>query len=225
MTEASRLRRVITTLARTYPDPAADPTDPFELILFENVAYLVDDDRRSKVFKRLRDEIGLTPEAILRCPAEKIAGLIADGGMRPPMRAEKLIECARIADAQGLDELRSAVRTDPDRAKKMLRAYPGVGEPYADKILLYCGNQPSLAPDSNVLRVLIRLGFGREVKSYGATYRSATSETSPMIRDLAEGQRGHKALRKHGQVVCKRTSPRCELCAVRTDCNWYSASA
>jgi endonuclease III len=225
MTKVSRLRRVITTLARIYTDAADEPSDPFELILFENVAYLVDDDRRHLVFVRLRDEIGLTPKAILQCSAAQIASVIAEGGMRPPMRAEKLIECAQIADAQDLSELRSAIKTDAVRAKRMLRAYPGVGEPLADKILLFCGDRPSLAPDSNVLRVLIRLGFGREEKSYGATYRSVMSETSALIRDLAEGQRGHAALRKHGQAVCKRASPRCEFCAVRTECNWYTAHA
>ena len=70
------------------PEPPA-VTDPFEMILWENVAYLVDDERRAQVFARLRERIGLDPEEILGTPAEVLAEIIRDGGMQPERRAEK----------------------------------------------------------------------------------------------------------------------------------------
>src|SRR5204862_5679056 len=118
------LSKIIARLRDFYGAPRAAITDPYEMILLENVAYLVDDARRLETFRKLRDEIGLTPDAILSASAEKIAKVTEGGGMLPPHRAAKVIACARLAEKIG-------VALD----KKILRKYPGVGEPLADKIL------------------------------------------------------------------------------------------
>ena len=200
------LTGIVARLAEVYGAPRAAITDPFEMILLENVAYLVDDARRLETFRKLRDEIGLSPEAILSATAAKIAKVIEGGGMLPPHRAAKVIACARLADKIGVS-----------LEKKVLRKYP-VGEPLADKILLFNGKQHSLAPDSNALRVLLRLGFGAESKNYAASYKSAVAAAG----ELPDAREAHILLRRHGQEVCKNKAPRCEVCVVRGDCNFYS---
>src|SRR5262245_17967176 len=85
------LRPVIKSLEKVYGPPRARITDPFEMILLENVAYLVDDERREKTLERLRAAVGLSPEAILKHSREEIAEVIAGGGMKPEMRAEKVL--------------------------------------------------------------------------------------------------------------------------------------
>ena len=50
---------------------------------------------------------------------------------------------------------------------------PCSGDPGAEKILLFSRTHSILALDSNGLRVLRRLGYGEERKSYASTYRSA----------------------------------------------------
>ncbi len=80
---------------------------------------------------------------------------------RPPsLRSvvEKLREAARIAlddFAGGLDGI---VREPVPNAKKALRKFPGIGEPGAEKVLLFRGRHPTLGPESNALGVLGRLG-------------------------------------------------------------------
>lgn len=204
------LGQVVKSLEKVYGTPAPRVTDPFEMILLENVAYLVDDARRQETFERLRDAIGLTPAAILKHSPEEIAAVIAGGGMKPEMRAEKVLECARLANRVGVDE-------------KTLRKFPSIGEPYADRILLFNGRKVTLAPDSNALRVLLRLGYGEESRNYSTTYRSVVNATSGELRDATFAQRAHILLRRHGQEVCKRSAPRCEVCAVRAQCAWYGA--
>jgi endonuclease-3 len=199
------LAAIVERLREVYGTPRAEITDPFELILLENVAYLVDDARRLATFRKLRDEIGFAN--ILTTPAEKIARVIEGGGMLPPHRAAKVIACARLAEKIG-------VPLD----KKILRKYPGVGEPLADKILLFNGKQRTLAPDSNALRVLLRLGFGTESKNYAASYKSAVAAAG----ELPNAKEAHILLRRHGQEVCKNKAPRCEVCVVRADCDFYS---
>jgi endonuclease III len=216
------LRDVVAALEAFY-GRAKPPlrTKWFELVLLENVAYLVDDARRAKAFQRLKREIGTSPEAILRCDAGTIAAVIADGGMKPMMRAEKVRQCAEIALSIGTRDLDLAMKTDPAHAKRLLRRFPSVGEPCADKILLFCGGVASLAPDSNALRVLTRLGFVEEKRTYQATYRAAVAVPRGDVPTVADAQSAHLLLRRHGQEICKRSSPRCDMCVVRGECAWY----
>jgi endonuclease III len=216
-----QLKPVVRALLRVYGDIAPKVTDPFEMILLENAAYLVPDDKRLEIFKALREEFGATPEAILEHEADQIASVIESGGMRPLMRANKLIDASKIAQSIGLDSLARAIKTDATRAKKLLRRFPGVGEPYADRILLFAGVSLTLAPDSNALRVLVRLGFATEEKNYSKMYQAATDATTGQLTDASFARSAHMLLRRHGQEVCKRTAPLCDVCAVRSECAWY----
>jgi endonuclease III len=201
-------------------------TSPFEMALLENCAYLVDDERRFRVFGRLRDEVGLEPEAILATSPERLEEVIADGGMRPPMRAEKLYRCAAVARSIGLENLTSEVRAGTSKAKRWLRRFPGFGEPAADRVLLFNGAARTLAPDSNVLRVLIRLGFGREHKDYATTYRDAEATVGPSLpHGQAELVEAHLLLRELGKETCRRASPRCPACPLSRLCPSSSLGA
>ena len=125
------LRPVVKSLEQVYGTPALRVTDPFEMIVLENAAYLVDDARRFETFERLRAAIGVTPEAIAEHSREEIAEAIAGGGMLPEHRAEKVLNCARLAIKAGVTE-------------KTLRKFPSIGEPYADRILLFNGKKVTL---------------------------------------------------------------------------------
>jgi len=192
------------------------------MIVWENAAYLVDDARRAEVFGRIRDRIGLTPRAIAGAPESILIELLHDSGMRPPDRAARLKRCAALAEEIGAEHLRDTVRTDSPAARKLLKKFPGIGDPGADKILLYNGSARTLAPDSNALRVLVRLGFGKMEKDYGRTYRSAAQETAA---ELPSGFReiiaARELLRRHGQELCRRTSPRCEACPLSPRCDAF----
>lgn len=59
------------------PDPVPS-ADGWELVLAENVAYLVDDQRRWQALAELRTRVGLAPEQILAAP-ESVLRAIAIG--------------------------------------------------------------------------------------------------------------------------------------------------
>lgn len=197
-------------------------TDPFEMILWENVAYLVDDERRARVFARLQEMVELDPEEILATPPRVLAEVISDGGMQPDMRAGKLIAAADEVLQLGVEGLRELVRTAPEKARKKLKRFPGIGEPGADKILLFSHAIRTLAPDSNALRTLVRLGFGEEDENYGRMYRSAANAVASQLPpDFPWLIRAHQLLRRHGQEICKRTVPLCEACPLTEGCRWF----
>lgn len=224
-TDPPDLRKVVARLQAAYgtPEPPLT-TDPFAAAVLESVAYLVDDDRRRRVFERLRDAVGITPEALLAVPEDELARLIADGGMLPAHRAAKVQKAAAIAAEVGLDELRRQAASGT--GARLLRRFPGIGEPGADRLMLLAHGKRTLAPDSNALRVLVRLGFGAESDDYTAQYQSAAAAVELQLPDdFGWLVRAHQLLRRHGQEVCKRGAPRCEVCPLTGMCVWYAGHA
>jgi len=221
---ALSLTDVVSRLEALYGPPAPPAiTDPFEMIVADSASYLVDDDRRARVFARLREEVGLDPDDILGTPTPVLVAIIREGGMLPEQRAEKLAKAASTALEIGLDNLRELIRTDPKKAGKLLQKFPGIGEPGADKILLFSQAKRTLGADSNVLRVLVRLGFGEGDESkYTRMYRSTAEVVAPQLsKDYPWLIAAHQLLRQHGQEICRRSAPVCEACPLAQGCRWF----
>jgi len=167
------LSKLVTELAKFYGRPKPPlTTDPFELIVFESVAYLVTDERREEAFKLLRRTVGTKPHQILAASNNALLIVTELGGMQPEKRAVRLREIALIAMNEFGGDLGKALKLPLPKAKKALQKFPSIGEPSAEKILLFTRSYPVLGLDSNGLRVLLRLGFGEEKKNYSASYRS-----------------------------------------------------
>lgn len=217
-------REIVRTLQRMYGRPKPPkPTDPFEMVLWENVAYLVDDARRGTAFDRLRAEVGTEPSEILKASKAALYEVTKLGGMHPEQRVDRLRDIARIAMADFGGDVGAALDLPAAKAKRLLRNFPSIGEPAAEKILLFNGRLAVLALESNGLRVLLRLGYGEESRNYGASYRSAqkaAQEEAPDA-DCAFLTRAHQVLRAHGKETCKTASPHCEVCPLAKVCRYY----
>ena len=226
MPSRPKLREIVAVLEKLYGKPAPFPSnDPWELILRENASYLVDDATREEVFRSLKARIGVSPEAILDAPPERLVEAIRKGGMRPPMRADKLVEAAELARETGLAELRKLAKEGGPEARKVLKRFPGIGEPGADKLLFAAGSAVTLAPDSNGLRVLVRLGYAKDDANYAKTYRAAAEAVAPELPDeRAWLIAAHQLLRRHGQETCRRSEPRCEVCPLAKGCEFARES-
>ena len=123
---ATALDRLDAAIGPAEPPPA---TDPFELIIWENVAYLVDDDRRRSAFTSLARRVGLEPELILAARDEELLAIVA--GMRPAERVQRLRDTAALTleHLPGPDRVATLRALTITQAKKLLRRFPGIGEP------------------------------------------------------------------------------------------------
>jgi endonuclease III len=223
--ELTKLQRVVAALSDHYgwPEPPA-VTDPLGLILWENVAYLADDDRRARAYHLLMTTVGTSPQQIMDAPAESLLA-VAKMGILPGPRVDRLRAVAHIAlDEFGgsLDEL---IARPFAKAKQGLKKFPGIGEPGAEEILLFARRHPSLAPDLNALRVLVRLGYGKETSKYSATYRSAleAAHSEAPMEDYDWLIAAHLLMRRHGQMLCKRSMPLCDGCPVKETCAHFQS--
>ena len=219
MPEAPSLRSVVGKLAKHYgPPEAPPPAGPFELIIWENVAYLAGDERRAAAFALLKKSVGMAPQRILDASNAALRAVAAHG-ILPERFAGKLREVARIAVNDFGGELDSVVAGPVSKAKKALRKFPGIGEPGAERILLFLKRHPTLAPDSNALRVLGRLGVIREEKSYAANYAAAQRAAAAELgEDFDVLTTAHRLLSTHGRELCRRSAPACDLCPLRAEC-------
>jgi endonuclease-3 len=210
---------MIAKLEKHYGKPEPPSTrDPFELILYENIAYLASDDRREKAFRELKKRIGTRPADLLTARVEALAAITGLAGIFPDLRARRLQESARLV-RDDFGNLRHLLTGDPAKARRGLKKFPTVGDPGADKILLFTGTVPILALESNGLRALVRLGFAKEHKNYSTMYKKAQSALEDQIGSQCTPLiAAHQILKRHGQELCRRSTPRCEACPMRPDC-------
>lgn len=217
------LKKILAALRRHYGQPALPPAKgPFELVLWENACYLMTDERRREVFEGLRQQVGLTPHAILAANRDVLLALATRGGMRPEVRVFRWLEVARIVRDQFDGNLDSILERPYPQAKKALKQFSTIGDPGAEKILMFCGAAPGLPLESNGLRVLTRIGYGREhLRNYGQTYKSVQEAIAPEIpAGAAKLAEAHLLLRQHGKEICHTNNPLCHDCPVATLCQY-----
>jgi len=217
-----RFREAVAALRAHYGKPAPPiSTDPFALIVYESIAYLVSDEKRDLAFDTLRRDACVTPRAVLKARMAILVEACRIGGIHPERRAERIRLCAEIVISEFDGDLRTVLQLPYKDARKALCRLPGIGEPGADKILLFCGSYPVLAPESNGLRVLTRLGFTEDKPSYAATYRSALAAIEDEAGDdCARLTVAHQLLRRHGRELCRRSQPLCPQCPLRSGCDY-----
>jgi endonuclease III len=217
---------LIDRLAQHYGEPAPPAViEPFAMILWENVAYLANDARRAEAFAELRARVGLNPGDI-RKAKDKTLLAIASKGIVASNTVQKLQTAAQVARDVFADDLAPILDKPLSAAKRDLRRFPSIGEPAAEKILLFNQRQPVLALESNGLRVLVRLGYAPEHRNYSTMYKGMQRALASQLPTSCEGLiRAYQLLRKHGQELCKRASPLCQRCPLRADCGYFGEQA
>jgi endonuclease III len=202
-------------------------TNALELILFENVAYLADDEKRSAAFAALKKEVGTRPEQILKASPRQLEKITRIGGIVPELRAQRLRQIAELAHFIFKDDLDAELKKPLPQAKKALKKFPTIGDPGAEKILMLTRSYPVLALESNGLRVMLRLGYAEEKKSYSASYRGVQQALLGLLPpDYDSLIAAHQLLRQHGQELCKRTRPLCEAgCPLTGECRYFQGLA
>ena len=211
------LKRILASLKKRYgPGRLPEPVDPFAAVVWENCAYLVDDARREATFENLRKRVGITPRKLVAAGVKAIEPAIREGGMQPVRRAQKVLRCAEIAVAYADGDLADALARGGDRERRrLLKRFPGIGDPGVDKLLLIGGYADVPALESNGLRVLERIGAIPEGSPYASAYREGVRYIGEQRADALDA---FILLREHGRTLCKRTNRQCGECPLRSWC-------
>jgi endonuclease III len=219
----SRLARILDALEKRYGKPKPPhPTDPYEMLVYVICGYPASDAACIKGYEALRKEVGLQPDELLAAPEARLAEIMRLGGIVPELRAQRLKEVAGLVKHVYGGSLRAVMKKPLPEVRKALKQFPTIGDPGADKIILFSGTAPVAAVPSNCAHVPTRLGFGEEKKNYAASYKSAQEAIrAELPAEHAPLLRAYLLLKQHGQEACKSNRPRCEECVVSADCAYY----
>ncbi len=107
----------------------------------------------------------------------------------------------------------------PDEAFRFLCQLDGVGPKTAACVLLFACRQPVLPVDTHVHRVSRRLGLiGPNVSAEKAHEELARLVPDELVLEF------HIQLIRHGRMVCRARSPRCDQCVLFERCRWGLAN-
>jgi len=216
---AGELIAVVETLGRCLT-PAPVPTEPLAMILWENIGYLIDDERRRALFDEFAAAVGVDARAIAAVSDATLFPMAERGGMRPETRVQRWRTIARIVIERCDGDLDRTLRALPlAKARALLKTFPVIADPGADKVLLFSGIAARPCLDSNGLRSLARLGFFAEHGAYAADYRAGIEVLAAAGRsDRAWLVDAHQLLRELGKTWCKRGVPLCLACPLDATC-------
>lgn len=221
--KATRLEQILRRLEKFYgKQRPVGPTDAYEMVLYRNSGYPQSDERCTKGFEALKKEIGLQPEKILGTPDKKLAEVMRAGGMVPELRARRLKEIALIVKRDFGGDVRTALQQPLPEARKALKKFPTISDAGAEKILLFTNTAAVAALPSNCIHVPLRLGFGTGRKNWAASYREAQEAVrAELPENCGAHLRAYLLLKRHGEVLCKTTRPKCDECPVSDECRYY----
>jgi endonuclease-3 len=211
---------ILDTLESFYGKQRSEvPRDPYEFLVWWHCGYPASEERCSKGWQSVSSKIGIAPKQLLKAKTFTLAGALKAGGLVPALRAARLKEIAGRVQDEFAGDLRSALaRLTALQARKTLKTLPGIGNPGADRILLFGHLSPVAAVPSSCPHVLVRVTHGAEGDKYTATYAAAQSMLEALPATFNSRIRGYLLISRHGHELCKRTKPACARCPLESDC-------
>src|SRR5262249_39572601 len=149
----------------------------------------------------LNDFTSLEPQCLVTCKTPALTRVLKAGGLIPDLRAQRIKEIAqRVLDDHGGDVLASLARPRPHQIRKALKRFPGMGDPGAERIMLFAGIAPLAAIPSNATQVVVRLQCGGSLGAYAKDYRQgAVFVESATPATIKSRRRAYLLLKVHGE--------------------------
>ena len=198
---------------------APAPVDPYEFLIWWHSGYPASEERCQKGWQSLIEHIGTAPEQLVAASTAKLAQALKAGGMVPEVRALRLKEIAARVQGEFGNDLRAALsQLAAPQARKVLKTFPGIGNPGADRIALFSRLSPVSAVPSACPHVLVRIVHGPEESEYTANYAAAQRTLDALSANYEARIRGYLLIARHAQELCKRSKPACGQCPLESAC-------
>ena len=220
------LEHILDTLESFYGEQAPGwPTDPYLFLVWWHCGYPPSEERCTRGWEALKATVGVSPWDLTSARSAKLARALKAGGMVPELRAARLRSIAKRVREEFAGNLRSALQglSHPE-ARQVLKTFPGIGAPGADRILLFDGLAPVAAVPSNSPHVLVRIALARVPAGYTAAYAQAQQMLAAQLAaTITARSRAYLLLQHHGRELCKRRNPKCGDCPVSRRCAYFTS--
>jgi endonuclease-3 len=206
------ISRVLHTSQRTWTPSYGDPFKILiKTILSQNTNWRNED----TAYRRLEEQIGVTPQKLASAPLTEIAEAIKPAGMYN-IRSRVIKQVSeQILERFGGD-LTTTVSKPYSEAREELMTLPGVGEKTADVVLLFTARKSVIPVDRHIARIAKRLEIVPANALYDAI-RSKLEEATPPETYLDT----HIKLIQFGRDTCSAQNPNCVGCILRDTCPYH----
>ena len=214
------ITRILETLEARYGAlAAAAPADPYEFLIWWHSGYPASEARCEKGWQSLKHHLGIAPRQLLAAPTAKLTNALKAGGMVPELRAARLKDIAARVQAEYSGDLGAALaKLSVPQARKALKSFPGIGNPGADRILLFARLAPVAAVPSACPYVLVRIADDAQDDKYPAQYAAAQRMLDELPASFDARIRAYLLINRHAGELCKRAHPACGRCPLQAAC-------
>ena len=173
------------------------------------------DTNRDMAFDALKARFS-TWEAVRDAPLEAVVETIRSAGLAN-QKGPRIQQALRYITAErGQISLDFLADMDVDEARQWLTRMKGIGPKTAAIILLFAFNKPAFPVDTHVHRVTKRLGLIDPKTSAERAHRELEAIIPP-----EDYYPAHLNIIRHGREICRARQPRCELCPLSSDCDYF----
>ena len=144
-----------------------------------------------------------TPQDMIKLTQEQIIQAIKPAGLYNAKSKNILATSKKL-----LEEYDGRVPNTPKELMKL----PGVGKKSSDIVMRFVFNEPYIAVDTHVFRLLWRLGWTDTLDEGKSSH--IVKDTTPDKYKYA----AHMQLITHAKKVCKSKKPKCDICVIDQVC-------
>jgi len=201
-----RVTRILAALERSIPQAKVELShrNHLQLLVSTILSAQCTDQRVNQVTPKLFSRYRRAVDYAGADPAQLEAIIRPTGFYKS--KARNLVACGRVLTEQFSGEV-------PDTMDALV-TLPGVGRKTANVILGTCFGKPAVVVDTHVKQVSQRLGLA--ASGDPTRIEHALQQLIPRRAWTLGSQR----LLLHGRYVCVARKPKCEECAVYSECNW-----
>ncbi len=210
MTDKEKSKFVIAKLKKCYPRPRCtlNFSSPLELLIAIRLSAQCTDKRVNEVTPTLFSEYN-TLEDFAQADPKAIEKYIYSCGFYK-IKSENIVDMCKdiIARFKGVI---------PDNMDDLL-SLPGIGRKTANLFLGEVCGKPALVVDTHFIKVTKRLGFHNindpfKIETIMLNY-IPPEESINFCHRIVE----------HGRMICTAHTPKCELCCLKSVCNYFKLS-
>jgi len=185
--------------------------DPFVLLIATILSQNTNDRNSHRAFQKLEESFLITPENLAAVEPEKLKPSIEVAGLSN-IRSRRIVEVSKAVLEKFGGNLNPLFSLPLDEARKSLMSIKGVGPKTADVVLLFAGNRDVMPVDTNIFRVVDRVGLVKG-RNYERT-RNALEQLTPGGKVKVM----HVLLIKLGREICRPRRPLCNICPINDLC-------
>ena len=211
--ETERMKEIIVRLETRFPVTIPFQSDAFSVLIRTILSQNTSEQNSSLAFERLNEHYSVKPEILSKLDPNDLKPLIRVAGLHK-VRSNRIIEISKIILKRFHGSLESVLELPLHEARRTLLSLHGVGFKTADILLCFVGGVAIMPIDTNIFRVVNRIGFVE-----GRNYERVRSVLEKLIPP-EKIPKMHLLLIKHGREICKPRQPNHKTCPINNFCDF-----